>query len=177
MIIESVRFTVETNDQVEITFGDDSTYTQPYNEVRYRYTDQLNEWLALGNIITSYDQYYGRTIEQAQTDKSQECDGYGQSLIDAAHTNPQIGVNVHAGANKRRTDSRRNDKADKQAGEIELDQAEKDQAKSDQKLSEYEGKIWKDSDKAITNMLKLSTATEIYEFVVPAQSWNVWTPQ
>jgi len=113
-------------------------------------------------------------IAKAQKAKAQECDNYGQTLIDEANTHPQESITTYSEANKRRTEARRRNKADKQAGNIALDELEKDQAKIDQKLSEYETKVWKDSDKAITNMMKLDTATEIYAFDVPAQNWTIW---
>jgi len=43
--ITAVRYSLLDNSQVEITFDDASIYTQPHNEFRYQYTDQLNYWL------------------------------------------------------------------------------------------------------------------------------------
>ena len=145
-------------------------YTQSVREIApVNYTQTWEIYPLEQSEITS-------NIEEAQDSKAAECDSYAQGLIDAAYAEPTQGSTVNSDRNKRRTESRRKDLSDKMAGEFTLTQAEKDQSKVDQKLSEYEVKVYDDSDKAVINMLKLNTAIEIYAFDISAESWNVWTP-
>lgn len=82
MEIQSVRFTVETNDHVEITFEDTYIFNQPYNEVRYQYTDKLNAWEEVPNTIEPYDHLYGQSLEQVQAQKYGEVWSQYQTLVD-----------------------------------------------------------------------------------------------
>ena len=146
-----------------------------------KYTEAVRE-LPPVNYVQTWE-VYALTQEQidanilnAQVRKTNECDNYGLSLIDGAYANPQVGVTNSSTRGRGKANSRRNDNSDKVASEIPLSQVDKDQAKLDQKISAYEIKIWKDSDKAISNMLKLNTAIEITNFDVSAENWTVWNP-
>jgi len=64
-MITNVQYSIDDGSQVRITFDDFSTVLQPYeNGVRYKYTDEIDEWLGLGNTIEPYDEYYGMDIAQ-----------------------------------------------------------------------------------------------------------------
>ena len=115
-------------------------------------------------------------IVKAQEAKTTKCEAYAQTQIDNAYANPTNGVTDTVEHSKRRVNARIKYMSAKVSGEVALTQLEKDQAKLDQKLSEHESKLWGDSDKAIANMMKLNTATEIYAFDISLETWTVWAP-
>ena len=113
-------------------------------------------------------------LVEAFIKKSDEIRAYASQLVQEATSNPTEGVTVDPDDYTKISDSARKDRSDKLSGEIALSQAEKDDAKNAQKLSEFEGKIWADASKAISNMEKLSTTLEVSNFDISAESWNVW---
>jgi len=134
-----------------------------------------------GNPIVLIDGTYTVTyvyedisLEDAQAKKTAEINTYADNLVYQANTNPIDGVTMRAEDNIKKANTRRKDRLDKLASEKLLNEDEKNEAKTDQKLSEFEGKIWSDADKAISKMVKLDTTLEISNFDVSAQNWNVW---
>lgn len=113
-------------------------------------------------------------LEEAQVTKHKEINAYGWQLIYDANGNPTDGITMEPEENIKRSANRTKDRANKLAGELTLKKSEKNEAKNDQKLSEYEGKVWADANKAIANMLKLDTTAEVSAFDVSAENWNVW---
>lgn len=137
----------------------------------------LSKWNGAGWEDYTYNRFSTWTLEEAQASKYNESENYAQSLIDAAMANPQQGVTANAQIYKHRLNTRVQDKANKQAGDIVLTQAEKDQAKIDQKLSEYEGKCWDASDKAIKEIDKGTTVDEVMAIDIPTITvWPIWSP-
>lgn len=150
---------------------------EPYNEHSYRYTIEIEDWVAEGNTIAPYYEYLGWTIDRAYNTKGAGIIYHANALIENANANPtQELLGGDALLNKKQLNRRRADRADRVAGELPIDEVDKDQAKTDQKLAEYETKISKDENKALDNMYKLSTVDEVMAFDVAGQNWNVWTP-
>ena len=119
-------------------------------------------------------------LVRAQKAKTSEIERHAEGLIATAYTTPtqgDVAAPVNSDKHRDKMAHRRNAKADKLAtGSLTLTAAEKDEAKTDQKLSEHEGKIYTDSDKAVTNMLKLTTSVEVKAFNIEAETWTSWTP-
>ena len=138
---------------------------------------QTSDWLLANDNLIDYKtaaEIEAEDLLIAQTAKKIEINNHADALIENAYSNPTQTTTADPIIHRRDVEFRRNDKADKLAGEISLTQAEKDEAKIDQKLSEYEVKIYQDSDKAKTNMYKLNTSTEVNAFDVSAENWNLW---
>lgn len=170
---DTIRYTQADNSQVLIE-PQDYSVPQPCNTW---HQEIIDEWIAEGNTISPYYEYYDWTIAQAQSVQISNINRYGNVLVETAYDNPtQELQDIDGHRYKDKVNIRSRNKSDKLAGEILLTQDEKDESKTDQKLAEYEVKIGDDSDKAITNMCKLSTVDEIMAFDIPSESWNVWIP-
>jgi len=178
-IITNVQYAAEDLSQLRIFYGDLTEIMGPNSAVtgyRYRYTDDVTEWLELGFTIEPFYPYYGISLERAYITKGNEIGVYSADLIEGAYANPVQGDVENPKVYRTQLNRRRANNADKLAGELSLGQPDKDQAKTDQKLSEYEVKISNDENKALSNMHKLDTVDEVMMFDVPAQNWNIWTP-
>ena len=171
MIINDAKYLEQQQINVMLNTGVDD-YAMLEHEGLY--AQELADWVALGNTITPYDAYYHINLQEAYSNKEQEIITYGDALINGAYANPEQGVTVNFTLYKSKVNRRKSNKADKLASEIVLTTEEKDEAKVDEKLSEYEVKISNDQDKAITNLYKLNTVTDIMTFDVQAENWNVW---
>ena len=172
MTTTSIRYTQADNSQV---FIEPQGYSVP-QPCQTWHQEIIDEWIAEGNTIEAYNQYYEWTEQQAYETKEAEIDTYSDNLIANAYANPIQGITVNPDYYKKKINRRKSNKSDKIASEIELTDDEKNEAKTDEKLSEYEVKITADQDKAITNLHKLGGVENIMSFNVEAESWNVWTP-
>ena len=149
---------------------DDDTWTSYLDGNLVKWVE--NEW-----VDYEYDPFRLYSIEESQQSKTNEIELYADNLVKNAYNNPtQSQTDIDGKRYKNKVNLRSKDKSNKVSGEVTLTQDEKDQSKTDQKLSEYELKIDNDTDKAISNMLKLNTVDEIKSFDVSAETWNVWTP-
>ena len=171
-MITTVRYTNAQNTGIVV---DDQTWLAWPSDTHW--DADVQEWIDAGNTITPFAEFYGWTLPQAQAAKTRESEQYAADLIHAANAHPQQGLNVDPDLHRRRADARRKDKADKQAGELALDEDEKNQAKVDQKMSEYEGKCWAASDKAIKEIDKGDDVAEVMALEIPTiTTWPVWEP-
>ena len=153
------------------------TFVRPPQTENTEYNRLVSSPIVLiDGVYTMTFVYADVTLEEAYSTKETEINAYAESLIHDANSNPSDGVTMDADENIKRSVNRAKDRSNKMAFDKVLTETEKNEAKNDQKLSEYEGKIWDDSDKTILNMMKLDTVLEVSAFDVEAENFTTWIP-
>ena len=151
------------------------TFVTPPQTESTEYNRLISSTMVLiDGVYTLTYVYEDVTLEEAQLTKTNEINEYANGLILDANSNPTDGVTMEASKNVNASTLRRKSRADKLSAEILLSEVEKNEAKNDQKLSEFEGKIGDDTDKAISNMMKLKTTIDVSLFDVSLENWNTW---
>lgn len=133
-----------------------------YNEVQF--------WATLpGNVIDTYYQYYGMTVEEARTSKYLEIDTYNNDLMDIANSNPYVGNHTRSNKNRARVNNRNNSAANPSTPPGL-------QKNRDKALIEYSDSVLDANDLASDQVEALSGVTPIMELDVPTMvTWPVWS--
>ena len=138
-------------------------------------TNDGNQWNQVWDVINLTQLELDTNFSRAAAIKKAESDAYAEDLIEAAYSNPSVGVTENPGTYKKIVAARERNNANKLAGEIALAQDEKDQAKVDQKLSEYDGKVTVANDKSYTEIDKKSYVSEVEALVIETiTTWPTW---
>ena len=171
-MVDTVRYTNSNNDmvQVEPEGWGVSWPSQTWHKA------VIEEWVAEGNSILPYDEFYGVSLNEVKEIKYTEVYDYADGLIEYQE-NLFFPQGSKVSRNKERLQGRQNSRNTKKInGQPLTPQEELDDDKYDY-LMDWSDKVYDAADLAEDDVELLVDAASVQAYDVTAQpSWPVWSP-
>jgi len=178
MSLTSARFTKSDDSQVNMVHDTGSSELTEYPPVKLSTEDLLlAEFEDNGGVITTYDPYFGWTVEQAKAKKKEQIGEKTAWLVYDANNEPWVGADPSVGSFAKRTADDRALRGDKVALGIALTADELAKGNVDLEMTMFTSNCWSanadayllvDAETDVTTIMSLDVDTMV--------AWPVWTP-